>query len=326
MNRGFLSTPEFLSLPLFGLSITHNSIKFVKMEHTKYGLIPAFFEEIELSEVCDYFTNPSSDATCDSLKNALKNFKKKYNISFAQISIPEEQSYVFKIFAPKEAITLMDQFIINNVDQYIPLSASDIYFDYKILESQPNDMNISVIVTAIPKFIVEKYALLLDSCGILMLGCEPETHAISRCVIDRGDKNPYIIMHVDTDGTKISVIEEGFVQYTQTVSINSDAIKEKISQETTQILKDTLNRVIIYWFTSQDPQNHPTKIENVILSGVGVDSPDFVNFFESNLNVNTTHANVWKNCFDLSKYIPKMSRKESLKYAVCVGLSMFNIK
>lgn len=326
MNNGFLKVPDFLSLPLFGLCITKSSVKFVKMTKTKKGFIPTCFDGATLNEVCDYFTDPRSDAPCDPLKNVLKEFKKKHNITFAQISVPEEQTYVFKISVPQEVIENIDTFILNNIDQYIPLTASEIYFDYKILKSHIHDAQMQVVVTAIPKFIVEKYAHLLESCGIYMVGCEPETHAIARCVIDKGDKNPYIIMYIDEFGTRISVVEDGLVQHTQTVTITSKDITGTISPETTQALKDILNRVIIYWFTSQNPQTHPTKIENVILTGTGVDSPSFVNFFESNLAVNATLGNVWKNCFDLSKYIPDMSKQDSLKYAPSIGLSMFKLK
>ncbi|MEN9921177.1 MAG: type 4 fimbrial biosis protein PilM, type pilus assembly protein PilM [Candidatus Parcubacteria bacterium] len=326
MNTGFFKIPEFLSLPLFGLSITQSSVKLVKMSKVKQGFIPKIFDGVVLGETCDYFTNPISDAPCDPLKAALKDFKKKYNITFAQVSVPEEQTYVFKMFVPQEVLSAIDVFIVNNIDQYIPLTAPEVYFDYKILKSHIRDTQIPVVVTAIPKFIVEKYAKLLDSCGIYMVGCEPETHAIARCVIDKGDKNPYIIMYIDEFGTRISVVEEGLVQHTQTIAINSKDIMGPITPETAQALKDILNRVIIYWFTSQNPQTHPIKIENVILTGVGVDSPSFINFFESNLAVNAVPANVWKNCFDLKSYIPNMSKTDSLKYAPCVGLSMFKLK
>lgn len=326
MKSSFLQTPEFLSLPIFGLSIVQNSIKLVKLAKNKHGLVPTCFESVEVPEVCDFFNNPSSSDTCDTHKKALKELKKKHNITFAQVSIPEDQTYVFKMKVPQEALNSIVDFITNNMDQHIPLGGAEVYFDYKIIKSQIDDSQAVVVVTAIPKLIVEKYAALLESCGIYMIGCEPETHAIARSVIHKGDMNPYIIMNIDEYSTKISVVEDGLVQYTQSLALGSSEIQGVISPETIQKLKDTINRVIIYWFTSKDFHTHPTKIENVILTGVGVDSPEFINFFETNLSVNATYANVWKNCFDLKSYIPTISKGESLKYAVCIGLAMFTIK
>lgn len=326
MKIGFLQTPEFLSLPIFGLSLFENSIKVIKLSKNKKGFIPEYFETIEISETCDFFNNLSSTASCDEHKKILKELKKKYNMTFAQVSIPEDQTYVFKMMVAREVLSSITDFIANNLDQNIPLQSSEVYFDYKIIKSTTQDNLVPVVVTAIPRTFVERYADFLDLCGIYMVGCEPETHAIARSVIDKGDTNPYIIMNITEYTTSISIIEDGFVQYTQTLALTSSDIRGEITQETTQKIRDTLNRVIIYWFTSKDAETNPIKIENVILTGEGVDSPEFINFFETNLSVNVVHANVWKNCFDLKTYIPNISKKDSLSYAVCVGLALFKLK
>ncbi len=326
MKKSFFRTPEFLSLPIFGLSITQSSIKFFKLKKTKKGLIPDVFGTTKLSETCDIFKVTEEDPSYQNLFAELKKIKEENNITFAQVSVPEDQTYVFKALIPVEVLPTAKEFIINNMDQYIPLTTADVYFDYKVLLHRIKDGQVPVIVTAIPKFIVEKYAQLLESCGIFMVGCEPETHSVSHCVIHKKDKNPYIIMYVDHAGTKISVVEDRYVQYTQTLPVTSKDISGVITPETAKILKDTLNRVIIYWFTTKENQANLTKIENIILTGAGIDSPELINFFENNLAVNATHGNVWKNCFELSEYLPDISKQDSLKYAVCIGLSMFKIK
>lgn len=326
MKSSFLTPPEFLSLPLFGIAISESSVKIVKMQKKNKGVIPVVFEEVSFPGVCNVLDESPDHESCGELKKTIINLKKKHNIVFAQLSIPEEHTYVFEVRVPREALLMVKDFIVSNIDQYIPLSASEVYFDHKILKAHIKEEIVPVIVTAIPKIIVEKYTNVVESCGILPVGCEPETHAIARCVIDKGDTNPYIIMYIDEYATKISIVEEGLVQYTHTVQVKSSDIQGQINPETTQLLKDTINKVIIYWFTSKDQHVRSSKIENVILTGVGVDSPDFINFFESNLAVNASHANVWKNCFDISEYIPKMSKVDSLKFAPCVGLSLFKLK
>lgn len=326
MKSSFFQPPEFLALPIFGLSISQSAIKLVKMKRNNRGLIPVAFENISVNETCDFFSGTNDHTNCAELETTLKKIKKKHGIHFAQLSIPEENTYVFRVMVPQEAIGLVDDFILNNMDQHIPLGPSDVLFDYKILKSHIFEDVVPVVVTAIPKVIVEKYTKLVESCGIFVIGCEPETHAIARCVIDRGDKNPYIIIYVDQYATRISVVEEGLVQYTQTLLIKTQDIEGTISVETEKTLKETINRVIIYWFTSKEQKTQANKIENVILIGEGVDSHDFINFFENNLSVNAVHANVWKNCFDISTYVPEISKKDSLKYATCVGLSMFKLK
>ncbi len=326
MKCSFFQPPEFLALPFFGLSISQTSIKLIKLKNKKVGRVPVVIEDVQLSETCDYFSNTNSSSECIALKKNLKILKKKHNIEFVQLSIPEENTYVFRIMVPNNAIGLIEEFILNNIDQYIPLPATDVYFDYKILKSHIKDEMMPVVVTAIPKIIVEKYNNLLESCDIYTIACEPETHAIARCVINKGDMNPYILININQYATNISVVEEGLVQYTQTLSIKTEDIKGGISPENANIFKENINKVIIYWFTSKEQHVKNSKIENIILTGEGIDSLDLINFLESNLPVSATFANVWENCFDIHEFIPSVSQKDSLKYATCIGLSLFKIR
>ncbi len=325
MKSIFSKPPEFLSLPFFGLNITKSSVRIIKFKNKNIGRIPYVIEDVPFVEKCDFFTNDSY-SNCEEIKKILKVLKKKYKINFVQLSIPEQNTYVFRVGAPVKSADLIEDFISNNIEQYIPLTASDVYFDYKILKNQMTKDLIPVIVTAIPRIVVEKYTNLLESCGIYTIACEPETHAIARCVIDKGDMNPYIIINIDNTATNISVVEDGFVQYTQTLAINSKDVSNSMSTENAILLKDSINKVIIFWFTSKDINIKNSKIENIILTGDNIENSDLVNFLESNLFVNATYANVWKNCFDINKYIPKITKEESLKFATCIGLSMFKVK
>jgi Tfp pilus assembly PilM family ATPase len=326
MKCSFFQPPQFLSLPIFGLSISQASIKVVKLKKDKQGLIPVVAQDTPLQEPCNFFTDTNTYSECEEIKKSLKSLKKMYGIKFAQLSIPEENTYVFKITVPHDAISMIDEFILNNIDQHIPLTASEVFFDYKILKSHIQDAQVPVVVTAIPKIVVEKYASLLESCGIMVIGCEPETHAIAHSVIDKDDKNPYVIVNIDEQATKISVVEEGLVQYTQTLPIKTQDFQAGVSNEAGATLKDAINRVIIFWFTSKEQNTQNSKIENIIITGTNIESSGLINFFESNLSVNASYGNVWKNCFDINSYIPRISKGDSLKYAACIGLSMFKIK
>lgn len=326
MKSSFLNAPEFLSLPFFGLNINQTSVKITKLKKTSVGFIPHVVDEVLIHNVCDFFTDTNTYSECEELKKILTDLKKKYSMQFVQLAVSEESTYVFKILIPNEALDLADEFILNNIDQYIPLNSEDVYFDYRILDSHKTGENTPAIVTAIPKNILEKYSKLLDSCGMFLISVEPETHALARCLIQKGDLNPYILININQYATNISVVEEGFVQYTQTIPINTQSVINDMTPDIANLLKDSIKKVIIYWFTSKDQSLKTNKIENVILTGENMDSSELVNFLESNLSVNASIANVWKNCFDINTYVPQVSKKDSLKYAICIGLSLFNLK
>lgn len=327
MKISFLSPPEFLSLPTFGLDISRSSIKLSKLESKEVGFVPKFIEEVKLSETCELFSREKGNLECKEVKTALLKLKKKYKIDFVRVSIPEENTFVFRTLVPQDVLHTIEEFIMYNLDQYIPLDPQEVIFDYKILADHiNNDGKIPVVVTAIVKQVINEFTSVIESCGISVVAFEPETHAVARAVIDKEDLNPYIIINVDHQSTSISVVENRFVQYTQTLPISGDDIAKKMSPGTANVFKDSINKVIIYWFTSQDQVNPGQKIENIILTGEALESPNLINFLESNLFVNATFGNVWANCFDLNDYVPKISKTDSLKYATCIGLCLSKIK
>jgi Tfp pilus assembly PilM family ATPase len=326
MKLSFLTPPESLSLPTFGLDISRSSVKLSKLENKEVGSVPEIVDEVKLSETCQFFSKEENANECKEVKGALTNLKKKYKIDFVRVSIPEENTYVFRTLVPQDVLHTIEEFIMYNLDQYIPLDPQEVIFDYKILADHVDEGKIPVIVTAIPKKVIGDFTSIIESCGITIVAFEPETHAIARAVIDKEDLNPYIIINVDHHSTSISVVEDRFVQYTQTLPIKGDDIAKKMSPGTANVFKDSINKVIIYWFTSKDQVHKSQKIENIILTGEALESPNLINFLESNLFVNATFGNVWSNCFDLNDYVPKISKMESLKYATCIGLCLSKIK
>jgi len=326
MSLSFLKPSEFLSMPVFGLDISKSSIKIIKLKRYAEGVIPDVVDEVEVSESCELFTSEGSIIECKEVTDKLAALKKKHKINFARISIPEEKTYVFKVLVPKDALYTVAEFIMYNLDQYVPLDPQEVIFDYKILEHEVEEGKTPVIVTVIPKVIINQYTQLAESAGITVVACEPETHAIARAVINRHDLNPYIIINVDMHTTNISIVENNFVQYTQTLPLSGDLITNTMTSEMSANFKDSINRVIIYWFTSRDRGVSNSKIENIILTGESLRSTNLVNYLETSLSVNATLGNVWKNCFDLNEYVPKLSKEDSLKYATCIGLCLLDIK
>ena len=77
MKVSFLETPEFLSLPIFGVSISPLSVKVVKLKKKKPGLSPVSFDRVALNQKCDFFEDSGTYSDCEELKKILKELKKK---------------------------------------------------------------------------------------------------------------------------------------------------------------------------------------------------------------------------------------------------------
>jgi Tfp pilus assembly PilM family ATPase len=116
------------------------------------------------------------------------------------------------------------------------------------------------------------------------------------------------------------------VQYTSSISVNmNNVVRDFESKEATK-LKEELNKLMIFWFTNKNNVHQHKKIETAYIAGEHADSPGVQEFLERSLGINIELANVWSNCFSSTDFVPKISRDDSLKYAIAVGMAMKGIR
>ena len=251
---------------------------------------------------------------CDELISVLKTIKKDFNVNYVNFSIPEVSTYIYRTTLSKSV-----GYDISNALQF-PIEPSDTLLDYFVTNIKENE--IDVIVTVVSKSIIEKFTEIIESAELKPLSFEPETHAIVRGIIKKENKNQYVLLNLDKCLSSVAVVENGVVQYTQTVNISNN-FSEKFNEEEAKILKENINKIIIYWSTSLE-QADKNEIKNMFLVGENSFSQELLNYLEKNVSLNVKFANVWINCFDLNDYIPNICAKDSVKYATSIGLALKN--
>jgi Tfp pilus assembly PilM family ATPase len=91
-------------------------------------------------------------------------------------------------------------------------------------------------------------------------------------------------------------------------------------------LREALNKILIFWFTDKNNIYQHKKIHTAYIAGDNADAPGIQEFLERHLGLNVELANVWSNCFEPSDFVPKISREDSLKYAITVGMARKAVK
>jgi Tfp pilus assembly PilM family ATPase len=315
--------PKILSFDFVGVDLSLDTVRVMQLKDTRMGKIPWKYKEYPLKQKCSLFDVNPSENNCSELANVLQKVMKDFGVYYVNVSIPELKTYTYQTTVPRSAETNINEIILYSIVDNIPLSPQEALIDPYISKRSKNSME--VIVSAIPNKVIELYTGFFEKVGLKPIAFEPETHAISRGIIKKGDNNPYLVLNLDGDISTISVIEDALVQFTQTLSVSRGDFKDGFKNQAAAELKDSINKIIIYWFTSRSKSNDD-KIQNMYLVGSGGGSNDLVNFLEKNLSVNVQFANVWANCFDLEKYIPNIHAKDSLKYATSVGLALKELK
>ena len=315
--------PKDLSFDFIGIDMCRGSLKVMKMQDSKFGKIPMLFKEYTLKEECGLMLADPEYKNCDETIDTLKKVKKDFNVDYVNVSIPEVKTYIYKIKLPSNVGDKIHEALLFSVTENVPVQPDNILLDYFVVGETEDE--IEVIVTVVPQNVIDLYTKLFENAGLKPISFEPETHAITRAIINKGDKSQYLLLNLRSCVSSVAVIDNEVVQHAQTISITSKDFKEGFNKESAKMLKEDINKIIIYWETSVFNAKNKT-IQTLYLAGDLPIESDLIHYLEKNLPVNVKVANVWVNSFSLDEYIPKINAKDSVKYATAVGLSLKRIK
>lgn len=314
--------PKFLSLDPVGIDISLRSVRAIRFKNSKYGLIPDKYKEILLKEKCELLEKKEDLEHCDELRNSLRELKKEMNLKYITLSLPELKTYIFSTTLPLEARKTIDDALIIKLQENVPLEPSEIVYDFDIAKINKTRGTMDVVVTALPRNIVDIYTKLFKDEGLIPVAFESESQSVARAVVHYEDTTPYLIVNFGHAKISFAIVENGVVSYTSSLPYSTEKILENFDSQEAQILKSTLNKLLIYWFTNKHNINSEEKITNLIMTGSFADEAKLGVFLEQHLHVNVSTANVWKNCFDLDQYVPNMDLKTALQYNTAIGLSL----
>ncbi len=350
----FFPTPQFLKLPVVGLDISDQSIRFLELVPGYKGYVAGRFGE---RKIAPGIVETGKIKDIDGLKKVLSSVQREHGFHYVNVGLPEEQAYLYRTTLPKIKRSEIRASIELQLEEYVPLKAEDATFDYEVIKETPEGYDVQV--SALPKTISVAYYNMLSDIGFEPVVFEIEAQAIARAVLPRGDKGTSLIVDFGEVRTGIAVVSEGVVMYTSTLDIGGKNLNEAIekvfnvnrekaeeikknygltrSDENTKelffalmhpisILKDEINKHFIYWHTHTEPgEKERKKIESIILCGGDSNLLGLSDYLGASLRIPVTVANVWRNVNSFDNYIPEIHMNDSLRYATTIGLALGSI-
>ncbi len=345
----YFPTPTYLAMNSFAIDISDQSIKYGELTATPLGLRLGHFgkEKIPTGVVV---SGKIEDQ--EQLVNILKKLKKKENLNFVRVSLPEEQMYLFTLSLPKVNERELRDIILLQIEEHIPLKAVDTIFEYDIISSSPN--NILVEVSAIAKYTIDAYLSSFKNAGLTVLSFELEAQAIARAVISSEDKGPVMIVDFGDTRTGVSIVHDGKVFFTTTLDMGGINLTSMIAKNFSlsldkaeemkrsygldgisniedifpvilngiSVLRDELNKQYQYWKSHDNWGISHDQINRIILCGGDSNLTGLSEYLEASMKIKVDHANAWINISDMKISIPNMSFEESLGYATVLGLAL----
>ncbi len=287
--------------PIAGLDVSATGIKVMAIDPKR--MVVLGYGSVDLDPVkMQESINGSNDYLVESLRQLLKSGIKGHLPSDqVVVSVPTSRTYSRMMVVPAESEKSLAEAVQLEVEQYIPIAASELYVDHQVVERTPTELN--VLVSAVPKKIVDS---LVDACqkaGLQVTMVEPSINADARLIKATEEGHlPSIIVDVGAATSDIALLDNGIVRLSGSVAVGGHTFTLRISEglkvsleEAHQLkvhsglssgphqskiniaLEDSLNKIVsemrkvIRYYNERI--GIKTKVEQIIIVGGGSDTP-----------------------------------------------------
>ena len=347
--------PAIMSFPCVGVDISDTSLKYMQFERIHshdHNLAIKYWGDIS---VPSGIVERGRVHDVEKLSQTLSEMRDRCRAQYVSISLPEEHAYLFETTIPMDTPEKeMRGFIEFHLEENVPLSSRDAYFDYAIVGEDTANKAFRVAVAVYAHATIQSYYEACERARLVPLSFEIEAQAIARAAIPKQHVQTYMIVDFGKTRMGVGIVHQGTLMYTSTIEIAGDQLSSdmrevlgnKSEAELTQIkntkgllhtkeneaianilekyaqtVVDELSIRIHYWH-SRGIDTTEREIKKVILCGGSANLFGLPEFLSQRLEVQAERAHVWVNAFSLEDHIPAISRRYSYGYATAIGLAL----
>ncbi|OIP86039.1 pilus assembly protein PilM [Candidatus Saccharibacteria bacterium CG11_big_fil_rev_8_21_14_0_20_41_19] len=263
------------------------------------------------------------------------------------ISVPTTRTYSRTFNLPTDVEKKLKDAVELEVDQYIPVPASTLYIDYEIIERTKKQ--ITVLMSAVPRTIVDKCVSAAESAGLNVVLVEPGMNAVARLITSSEEgKLPSVIVDIGPATTDIAVLDSGAVRVTGGLAIGGNTftldiakrlevplenahqlkvlnglnagprqekIRGAVEPSLAQIITET--RKVMRYYNERISDDR--KLEQLLVVGIGSNMPGIGEYFTNELVMPARVANPWQK-LDFGK-LPEPAKQFRSRYITAAGLA-----
>ncbi len=311
--------PKFMMMTHAGLDISDDALTCLQYETVGNELRVAFYGRQELPAG---LLDGGDFKDEKEFTRILSEFVRRHRLSYVKVPLPEEKAYLFQTDMTSTDMRAAIQNIEFKLEENVPLSAADAVFYIDPLPKAVTGGALRASVSVVPKTYVEKMITLLSSIGLTPIAFEVAPKAIARAVVALDSEETMLILHAMNRKTGMYIVSGGAVHFSSTIGwgMRLDGTAPNEGSINPEPLAKEISRVNTYWMTRADTHSPLTRI-----ICVGSDAA----LLRNALGKTDTgeiplgnEADIWKNAFSIDRFVPTLSRDESLEYAVAAGLAL----
>lgn len=309
--------------PIIGLDISSTGIKIMSVDSKKWLVNGYGSLDLDPIRVKESLENETSTYLTENIQLLLEEKNIGTLLSkLVAIAIPTARSYTRTFTLPSSAEKSLDEAVILEAEQYIPIPASTLYIDYQVIER--GKKTITVLMSAVSRTVVDNIVRSVEAAGLQPVLIEPSITSVGRLLTATEDGSlPTIIVDIGSASTDIAIIDRGHVRVTGGVAVGGNSftldiakklnvalenahqlkvlnglnagprqqkIKEALNPSLERILTET-KKVIRYY---NERISNDRKLEQLLVVGGGSNVPGIGEYFTDNLVIAARVAIPWQ--------------------------------
>lgn len=227
---------KFLNLKpeIFAIDVNDLSLRIAKLKKKSNGLHLVSFNDIKIDPgVVKEGVIQDETSLVKIISKACKTVMgRKLDINYVIASLPEEKSFAQVIQMPKMTEQELRQAVPFEAENYIPLPIDRVYLDFQVIDyHQASSNHFDLLISAMPKAIVDSYVSCFKKAGLTPCILEVESQATIRAFTKNSQKLPPTAL-VDFGETKTNLIiySGNSIRFTVTISTSSGQLTKAISE------------------------------------------------------------------------------------------------
>lgn len=346
--------PQYITLPSAGVDISDTSIKYVQF--TKKN---RYSRELDLKNWGDIDLPDGvfeRGVVKDQVKfaEAMKQIALACGTPYVRVSLPEERAYIFETEIEKGTpFKEIEGLLEFRLEENVPLSPRDAYFDYEIIEDPFKPSKLRVVVTVYDRELINSYYEACLTASMVPLSFEVEAQAIARATIPTDEEGTHMIVDFGKTRSGVGIVQNGTLMNTSTIDIGGSELSRALRKvvgdlseseltkikNTQGLIRGTENPVVAealinlisvtkdeigarmeYW---RNKEHQDTRdFDSIILCGGSINLKGLPEYLMESLHVKVVRADVWQNAFSIDHKIPPIGRRFSYGYATAIGLAL----
>jgi type IV pilus assembly protein PilM len=216
---------------VFGLDIGFETIQLCELKKSGSRISVSGYISEEIKErILDRDRIKNKAALATIIKEACHNAK-PHSIKAKKIIAALPETFVFSrtVQIPKMTPKELGTAVPNEAAQFLPIPLNDVYIDYQVLITHPDEPLMDILMAATPKRLVDDYVEMAKAAGLELAALETKPIAVGRAIIPEKSEIGIAIAHIGTEITRISIWDKGEIRLVTTVAKGKNHIMENIS-------------------------------------------------------------------------------------------------